>query len=144
MTFLKKDLSEFCISLVFFFLDCSAVWGLAVVIPPSKQVVSFFHNLPTCLEKANATIDDFLDNRVSSDIKPQLDEITKELSANITSWAGSISGRSCQLGQQLDQVASQVVALINIPFIVFIFCEMEKDLKGHIVRFLPAKIRQIG
>ena len=120
------------------------IWGLAVVIPSvQRQVVSFFHNLPTYLEKANATIDDFLDNRVSSDIKPQLDEITKELSANITSWASSISGRAVNWVSNLIGVASQViVALIIMPFIVFYLLRDGKNLKGHIVRFLPTKIRK--
>ena len=106
-------------------------------------MVSFFHNLPTYLEKANATIDDFLDNRVSSDVKPQLDEITKELSANITSWASSISGRAVNWVSNLIGVASQViVALIIMPFIVFYLLRDGKNLKGHIVRFLPTKIRK--
>ena len=118
----RKGLKRiFAISLVFFLIAVLLIWGLAVVIPSvQRQVVSFFHNLPTYLEKANATIDDFLDNRVSSDIKPQLDEITKELSANITSWASSISGRAVNWVSNLIGVASQViVALIIMPFIVF-------------------------
>ncbi len=68
-------------------------------------------------------IDDFLDNRVSSsDIKPlKLDEITKELSANITSWASSISGRAVNWVSNLIGVASQVIAaLIIMPLLSFI------------------------
>ena len=141
----RKGLKRiFAISLVFFLIAVLLIWGLAVVIPSvQRQVVSFFHNLPTYLEKANATIDDFLDNRVSSDIKPQLDEITKELSANITSWASSISGRAVNWVSNLIGVASQViVALIIMPFIVFYLLRDGKNLKGHIVRFLPTKIRK--
>ena len=99
----RKGLKRiFAISLVFFLIAVLLIWGLAVVIPSvQRQVVSFFHNLPTYLEKANATIDDFLDNRVSSDIKPQLDEITivckHYFLGQFDLWAG------CQLGQQLDR-----------------------------------------
>ncbi len=87
----KTAILWFPSSFLFFWIAVLLIWGLAVVIPSvQRQVVSFFHNLPTYLEKANATIDDFLDNRVSSDIKPQLDEITKELSANITSTSSDL------------------------------------------------------
>ena len=118
----KKGLKRiFAISLVFFLIAVLLVWGLAVVIPAvQRQVVSFFHNLPSYLEKANATIDDFLANRVSSDIKPQLDEMATQISKNITAWASTISGRAVNWVSNLIGIASQViVALIIIPFIVF-------------------------
>ena len=134
ITFIFIPIFEF--AFVFFLIAVLLIWGLAVVIPSvQRQVVSFFHNLPTYLEKANATIDDFLDNRVSSDIKPQLDEITKELSANITSWASSISGRAVNWVSNLIGVASQVI-------VAFYLLRDGKNLKGHIVRFLPTKIRK--
>lgn len=65
------------------------------------------------------------------------------MSANITSWASSISGRAVNWVSNLIGVASQViVALIIMPFIVFYLLRDGKNLKGHIVRFLPTKIRK--
>ena len=132
------------ISIVFILIALLILWGLAVAIPAiQRQVLSFMHNLPDYLEKANMTIDDFLDNKVSPEIKPQLDEWTSQLSQNITSWASSFSARAVNWVSNLIAVASQVIiALIIMPFIVFYLLRDGKNLKGQIIRFLPTKIRE--
>ena len=132
------------ISIVFTLIALLILWGLAVAIPAiQRQVLSFMHNLPDYLEKANMTIDDFLDNKVSPEIKPQLDEWTSQLSQNITSWASSFSARAVNWVSNLITVASQVIiALIIMPFIVFYLLRDGKNLKGQIIRFLPTKIRK--
>ena len=132
------------ISIVFILIALLILWGLAVAIPAiHRQVLSFMKNLPDYLEKANMTIDDFLDNKVSPEIKPQLDEWTSQLSENITSWASSFSARAVNWVSNLIAVASQVIiALIIMPFIVFYLLRDGKNLKGQIIRFLPTKIRE--
>lgn len=132
------------ISIVFTLIALLILWGLAVAIPAiQRQVLSFMQNLPDYLEKANGTIDDFLDNKVSPEIKPQLDEWTSQLSQNITSWASSFSARAVNWVSNLITVASQVIiALIIMPFIVFYLLRDGKNLKGQIIRFLPTKIRK--
>ena len=132
------------ISIVFTLIALLILWGLAVAIPAiQRQVLSFMQNLPDYLEKANRTIDDFLDNKVSPEIKPQLDEWTSQLSQNITSWASSFSARAVNWVSNLIAVASQVIiALIIMPFIVFYLLRDGKNLKGQIIRFLPTKIRK--
>ena len=129
------------ISIVFTLIALLILWGLAVAIPAIQR--SFMQNLPDYLEKANGTIDDFLDNKVSPEIKPQLDEWTNQLSHNITSWASSFSARAVNWVSNLIAVASQVIiALIIMPFIVFYLLRDGKNLKGQIIRFLPTKIRK--
>ena len=132
------------ISIVFILIALLILWGLAVAIPAiQRQVLSFMKNLPDYLEKANMTIDDFLDNKVSPEIKPQLDEWTSQLSENITSWASSFSARAVNWVSNLIAVASQVIiALIIMPFIVFYLLRDGKNLKGQIIRLLPTKIRE--
>ena len=132
------------ISIVFILIALLILWGLAVAIPAiQRQVLSFMKNLPDYLEKANMTIDDFLDNKVSPEIKPQLDEWTSQLSQNITSWASSFSARAVNWVSNLIAVASQVIiALIIMPFIVFYLLRDGKNLKGQIIRFLPTKSRE--
>ena len=52
-------------------------------------------------------------------------------------WAG------CQLGQQLDRSGfASYCCLDHHAFIVFYLLRDGKNLKGHIVRFLPTKIRK--
>ena len=132
------------ISIVFILIALLILWGLAVAIPAiQRQVLSFMKNLPDYLEKANRTIDDVLDNKVSPEIKPQLDEWTSQLSQNITSWASSFSARAVNWVSNLITVASQVIiALIIMPFIVFYLLRDGKNLKGQIIRFLPTEIRE--
>ena len=132
------------ISIVFILIALLILWGLAVAIPAIQhQVLSFMKNLPDYLEKANRTIDDVLDNKVSPEIKPQLDEWTSQLSQNITSWASSFSARAVNWVSNLITVASQVIiALIIMPFIVFYLLRDGKNLKGQIICFLPTKIRK--
>ena len=132
------------ISIVLILIALLILWGLAVAIPAIQhQVLSFMKNLPDYLEKANRTIDDVLDNKVSPEIKPQLDEWTSQLSQNITSWASSFSARAVNWVSNLITVASQVIiALIIMPFIVFYLLRDGKNLKGQIIRFLPTKIRK--
>ena len=132
------------ISIVFILIALLILGGLADAIPAiQRQVLSFMKNLPDYLEKANMTIDDVLDNKVSPEIKPQLDEWTSQLSQNITSWASSFSARAVNWVSNLITVASQVIiALIIMPFIVFYLLRDGKNLKGQIIRFLPTKIRK--
>lgn len=68
-----------------------------------------------------------MDTRISDDVKPQLEEIANNFSAQVTSWASNFSSKAVNWVSTLISTASQViVAIIIMPFILFIYCEMEK------------------
>lgn len=83
------------ITIVFILIALLLIWGLAVAIPSLQhQIVSFAKNLPANLQKLNKIIQDFLENRISDDVKPQLEEIVNNFSVQVTTWASNFSSKA--------------------------------------------------
>ena len=108
------------------------IWGLAVAIPSLQhQIVSFAKNSPANLQKSNKIIQDFLENRISDDVKPQLEEIVNNFSVQVTTWASNFSSKAVNWVSTLISTASQViVAIIIMPFILFYLLRDGKNLKS--------------
>ena len=140
----KKMNRVMAISLVFILIVLLLIWGLAVAIPSlQKQVISFFKHLPSNLETISDNIDALLQDPRFDDIKPQLDQITKNLSSQAASWSSTVSSRAVNWVSTFLSATSQViVSLIIMPFIVFYLLRDGKNLKGYIAKFFPTKLRE--
>ena len=131
------------ITIVFILIALLLIWGLAVAIPSLQhQIVSFAKNLPANLKKSNRIIQDFLENRISDDVKPQLEEIANNFSNQVTTWASHFSSKAVNWVSTLISTASQViVAIIIMPFILFYLLRDGKNLKSYLIKFMPTKFR---
>ena len=132
------------ITIVFILIALLLIWGLAVAIPSLQhQIVSFAKNLPANLQKSNKIIQDFLENRISDDVKPQLEEIVNNFSVQVTTWASNFSSKAVNWVSTLISTASQViVAIIIMPFILFYLLRDGKNLKSYLTKFMPTKFRE--
>ncbi|EKU16970.1 AI-2 transport protein TqsA [Streptococcus intermedius] len=131
------------ITIVFILIALLLIWGLAVAIPSLQhQIVSFAKNLPANLKKSNKIIQDFLENRISDDVKPQLEEIANNFSNQVTTWASHFSSKAVNWVSTLISTASQViVAIIIMPFILFYLLRDGKNLKSYLTKIMPTKFR---
>ena len=131
------------ITIVFILIALLLIWGLAVAIPSLQhQIVSFAKNLPANLKKSNKIIQDFLENRISDDVKPQLEEIANNFSNQVTTWASHFSSKAVNWVSTLISTASQViVAFIIMPFILFYLLRDGKNLKSYLTKIMPTKFR---
>ncbi|MEW4353614.1 AI-2E family transporter [Streptococcus pneumoniae] len=134
----------YAITLVFIMIALLLVWGLAVAIPSlQQQVVSFSKNVPTYVKQIDTMVNDLLANRISDDLKPQLEELTYNLSSQVTSWASNFSAKAVNWASSFISAASQIiVALIIMPFLLFYLLRDGKGLKGYVTQFLPTKFRE--
>ena len=132
------------ITIVFVLITVLLIWGLAVVIPNLQaQIVSFFRNMPSYLKQSKKIIDDLLDSRLSEEFRPQIEQVTENISSQLTTWASNFSARAVNWASNFVSAASQViVAVIIMPFILFYLLRDGKNLKGYITQFLPKKLRE--
>ena len=106
------------ITIVFILIALLLIWGLAVAIPS-------------------------LENRISDDVKPQLEEIANNFSDQVTAWASNFSSKAVNWVSTLISTASQViVAIIIMPFILFYLLRDGKNLKSYLTKFMPTKFRE--
>ena len=132
------------ITIVFVLITVLLIWGLAVVIPNLQaQIVSFFRNMPSYLKQSKKIIDDLLDSRLSEEFRPQIEQVTENISSQLTTWASNFSARAVNWASNFVSAASQViVAVIIMPFILFYLLRDGQNLKGYITQFLPKKLRE--
>ena len=132
------------ITIVFVLITLLLIWGLAVAIPSLQaQIVSFFKNMPTYLKQAEKVLNDLLDSRLSEQFRPQIEQVTENVSSQLTTWASSFSTRAVNWASSFVSAASQiVVAVIIMPFILFYLLRDGKHLKGYMTQFLPKKFRE--
>ena len=132
------------ITIVFVLITLLLIWGLAVAIPSLQaQIVSFFKNMPTYLKQAEKVLNDLLDSRLSEQFRPQIEQVTENVSSQLTTWASSFSARAVNWASSFVSAASQiVVAVIIMPFILFYLLRDGKHLKGYMTQFLPKKLRE--
>lgn len=132
------------ITIVFVLITLLLIWGLAVAIPNLQaQIVSFFKNMPTYLKQAEKVLNDLLDSRLSEQFRPQIEQVTENISSQLTTWTSSFSTRAVNWASSFVSAASQiVVAVIIMPFILFYLLRDGKHLKGYMTQFLPKKLRE--
>ena len=132
------------ITIVFVLITLLLIWGLEVAIPSLQaQIVSFFKNMPTYLKQAEKVLNDLLDSRLSEQFRPQIEQVTENISSQLTTWASSFSTRAVNWASSFVSAASQiVVAVIIMPFILFYLLRDGKHLKGYMTQFLPKKLRE--
>lgn len=120
------------------------VWGVIVIQPKiQEQTMSFVNNFPSYVQVVEDTTNDLLSNPIFSQVQEQLAESGEKLLTSLTEIVQNVSKLTFQnLGSFFGAVASVVIAVITMPFILFYLLKDGKELGPYVVNFLPTKMRQ--
>jgi len=120
------------------------VWGVVVIIPKiQEQSLSFADNLPGYLTIIENKVNEILSDPIFSQVQDQIEASNEKLITSMTDLIQNLSKSTIQnLGSFFGAVATIVLAVITMPFILFYLLKDGRQLAPYFVKFLPTKMRQ--
>lgn len=120
------------------------VWGVVVIIPKiQEQSMSFADNLPSYLTIIENKVNEILSDPIFSQVQEQIEASNEKLISSLTDIVQNLSRSTIQnLGSFFGAVATIVLAVITMPFILFYLLKDGRKLAPYFVKFLPTKMRQ--
>lgn len=120
------------------------VWGVVVIIPKiQEQSMSFADNLPGYLTIIENKVNEILSDPIFSQVQEQIEASNEKLISSLTDIVQNLSRSTIQnLGSFFGAVATIVLAVITMPFILFYLLKDGRKLAPYLVKFLPTKMRQ--
>lgn len=120
------------------------VWGVVVIIPKiQEQSMSFADNLPGYLTIIENKVNEILSDPIFSQFQEQIEASNEKLISSLTDIVQNLSRSTIQnLGSFFGAVATIVLAVITMPFILFYLLKDGRKLAPYFVEFLPTKMRQ--
>lgn len=120
------------------------IWGLVVIVPKiQEQTISFGNHFPQYIDTIDKKMQEILSNPFFAQFRSQLEDMGDKLSSSLGDIIRSISTFTVQgLGSFVGAVATIVVAIITMPFILFYLLKDGKQLAPYLMKFLPNKMRQ--
>ncbi|OTO25762.1 MULTISPECIES: AI-2E family transporter [unclassified Enterococcus] len=120
------------------------VWGGVVIIPKiQEQSMSFADNLPGYLTIIENKVNEILSDPIFSQVQDQIEASNEKLISSLTDIVQNLSRSTIQnLGSFFGAVATIVLAVITMPFILFYLLKDGRKLAPYFVKFLPTKMRQ--
>lgn len=119
-------------------------WGIIVIVPKiQEQTLSFVDNFPQYVKVVERTVNDLFSDPIFSQVQEQLTASGEKLMNSLTEVIQNVSKTTFQnLGNFFGAVASIVVAVITMPFILFYLLKDGRKLGPYVVSFLPIKLRK--
>ena len=120
------------------------VWGVVVIVPKiQEQSMSFVENLPGYLDIIENKVNEILSDPIFSQVQDQLEASNERLIASMTDIIQNLSRSTIQnIGSFFGAVATVVLAVITMPFILFYLLKDGRQLAPYFVKFLPTKMRK--
>ncbi|HCE12430.1 MAG TPA: AI-2E family transporter [Enterococcus sp.] len=120
------------------------VWGVVVIIPKiQEQSLSFADKLPGYLTIIENKVNEILSDPIFSQVQDQIEASNEKLITSMTDLIQNLSKSTIQnLGSFFGAVATIVLAVITMPFILFYLLKDGRQLAPYFVKFLPTKMRQ--
>lgn len=120
------------------------VWGVVVIIPKiQEQSMSFADNLPGYLTIIENKVNEILSDPIFSQVQEQIEASNEKLISSLTDIVQNLSRSTIQnLGSFFGAVATIVLAVITMPFILFYLLKDGRKPAPYFVKFLPTKMRQ--
>lgn len=120
------------------------VWGVVVIVPKiQEQSMSFVENLPGYLDIIENKVNEILSDPIFSQVQDQLEASNEKLIASMTDIIQNLSRSTIQnIGSFFGAVATVVLAVITMPFILFYLLKDGRRLAPYFVKFLPTKMRK--
>ncbi len=119
-------------------------WGIIVIVPKiQEQTLSFVDNFPQYVKVVERTVNDLFSDPIFSQVQEQLTASGEKFMNSLTEVIQNVSKTTFQnLGNFFGAVASIVVAVITMPFILFYLLKDGRKLGPYVVNFLPTKLRK--
>ncbi|MGX7013734.1 AI-2E family transporter [Vagococcus silagei] len=119
-------------------------WGVVILVPKIEyQTKSFLNNWPTYWRIIEAKISDVLNLPIFDKIGEPLEKSLNEFFASISSLTKSLSKNAFKgIGSFVGAVASVVLTVVTVPFILFYLLKDGKELVPYMTQFLPTKMRK--
>ena len=143
--FEKKGIARLYTIIALFILVIGLiVWGMVVIIPKiQEQTISFTTNLPNYLDTMNKKMDEILSSPLLVQFKDQAEQMSNRLMSSLGEIIQNISKITVQsVGSFVGAVATILVAVITMPFILFYLLKDGKQLAPYFVKFMPTKMRK--
>ncbi|MCB5951870.1 AI-2E family transporter [Enterococcus sp. BWT-B8] len=120
------------------------VWGVIVIVPEiQSQVVSFTNNFPKYIDTIDSKMQEILSDPLFGQLRQPLEDMGDRLTNSIGDIIKNVSSSTVQgLGNFFGAVASVVVAVFTMPFILFYLLKDGKQLAPFYIKFLPNKMRK--
>lgn len=120
------------------------VWGIVVIVPKiHEQTISFADNFPQYVDTVREKTNEILANPSFYQIRVQLENMGTKIENSIGDILKNISTFTFQgLGSFFGAIATVVVAIITMPFILFYLLKDGKKLPPYLMEFLPNKMRK--
>lgn len=120
------------------------VWGVVVIVPKiQEQSMSFVENLPGYLDIIENKVNEILSDPIFSQVQDQLEASNEKLIASMTDIIQNLSRSTIQnIGSFFGAVATVVLAVITMPFILFYLLKDGRQLAPYFVKFFPTKMRK--
>lgn len=120
------------------------IWGLVVIVPKiQEQTVSFANHFPQYVETIDTKMQEILSDPLFAQFRVQLEDMGDKLASSLTDIIKNVSTFTVQgLGSFVGAVATVIVAIITMPFILFYLLKDGKQLAPYLMKFLPNKMRK--
>ncbi|MBO0467002.1 AI-2E family transporter [Enterococcus plantarum] len=120
------------------------IWGLVVIVPKiQEQTVSFGNHFPQYIDTIDQKMQEILSEPFFAQFRSQLEDMGDKLVSSLGDIIRNISTFTVQgLGSFVGAVATIVVAIITMPFILFYLLKDGKQLAPYLMKFLPNKMRK--
>lgn len=141
----KKGLKRiYSIFLLFLLVIGLITWGVVVIVPKIReQTASFIDNFPNYLDVIDQKANEILNDPIFGTFKDQFDSYGDKITTWLTDFIRNVSSSTISsLGKIVGAVASTLVAIFTMPFILFYLLKDGRNLAPYFVKFLPNKIRK--
>ncbi|MDT2836363.1 AI-2E family transporter [Enterococcus durans] len=120
------------------------VWGSVVIIPKiQEQTVSFVGNFPKYVDTIDNKLTEILRDPLFNQFRDQLESSGEKFVSSAGDMLQDISKSTVQsLGSFVGAVATVLVAVLTMPFILFYLLKDGKQLAPYFVKFLPTRMRK--
>ncbi|MGO3731914.1 MAG: AI-2E family transporter [Vagococcus sp.] len=119
-------------------------WGIVILVPKlENQTRSFITEWPTYWQTIEMKISELLELPIFDKFSGSIEKSLNELFDSISSLTKSISKNAFKgIGNIVGAVASVVVTVVTVPFILFYLLKDGKKLTPYTTQFLPTKMRK--
>ncbi len=129
--------------LIVFLTGIGLLVGLVMLVYPElqKQIENFAEQVPTFIDEANQFLLSVQNSEWFNRISPDQQAITewlRSLETNLTDIASNLAGN---ITTYLGVVASAIIVLIVVPFVLFYLLKDGERLPKRIISFLPKKYK---
>lgn len=141
----KKGMKRvYSITLLFLLLVGLIVWGIVVIIPKIReQTLSFANNFPDYLNTIDNKVTEILNDPIFSQIQDQVESYGDKVTSWLTTFIRDFSKSTIEnIGHFVGAVATVIVAIITMPFILFYLLKDGRKLAPYFVKFLPIRLRK--